>query len=221
MLQSSPTFTPPEILLAGRKAEAEGRLDYAVQFYRHLSDYYARTPEAAEARDSLQRLNAFAAPEPRTQPGNGYEAQLAAASTQPVTEYAQPSAGWVAPQAPARTPPAQLPVAVRQRRRAAPELPAPPHGYRIGRALAVLVMVFGWLTTAAGAALLAARFIVGFEATGMDGMSGMMVWPGIIVMGLLLILAGEVAHAIFRMTNATSDLAAMTRARAGGDDTEE
>ncbi len=35
---------------------AEGRSEYATQFFQHLIDHYAETPEAASARDALARL---------------------------------------------------------------------------------------------------------------------------------------------------------------------
>jgi hypothetical protein len=52
----SPQFTPKQLLDAGRRAEAEGRLDLAHQFYGHLSDRYGHTPEASEGRNGLARI---------------------------------------------------------------------------------------------------------------------------------------------------------------------
>ena len=52
----SPQFTAKQLLDAGRRAESEGRLDLAHQFYGHLSDHYGHAPEAAEGRDGLARL---------------------------------------------------------------------------------------------------------------------------------------------------------------------
>ena len=54
----SPQFTPRQLLDAGRRAEAEGRLDLAHQLYGHLSDHYGHTPEAAEGRNGLARIGA-------------------------------------------------------------------------------------------------------------------------------------------------------------------
>jgi hypothetical protein len=56
MPQGSPQFTPRQLLDAGRRAEADGKLDQANQLYRHLADNYAYTAEAAEARDGLGRI---------------------------------------------------------------------------------------------------------------------------------------------------------------------
>src|SRR4051794_30706909 len=58
MLQGSPQFTPRQLLDAGRRAEAEGKLDHAIQLYRHLTDHYVYTAEAAEARNGLGRIGA-------------------------------------------------------------------------------------------------------------------------------------------------------------------
>lgn len=56
MANSTGHFTAAQVLQAARRAEAEGKLDYALQFYRHLVDHYADVPEAYEARDALQRV---------------------------------------------------------------------------------------------------------------------------------------------------------------------
>ena len=58
MVHASQQFTPPQLLEAGHRAEVEGRLDLAAQFYRHLTEHYAFTGEAAEARNGLGRVGA-------------------------------------------------------------------------------------------------------------------------------------------------------------------
>jgi hypothetical protein len=58
MVQTSQQFTPPQLLENGRRAESEGRLDLAQQFYRHLAEHYPLTSEAAEARNGLGRVGA-------------------------------------------------------------------------------------------------------------------------------------------------------------------
>jgi len=55
--QQAPQFTPEQVLAAGRHAESEGRIDYAIQFYRHLTEYYRNTPEATAAGEALARLS--------------------------------------------------------------------------------------------------------------------------------------------------------------------
>jgi hypothetical protein len=65
---ATPNFSALQILEAGRRAEAEGNRDHAVQFYRHLTLHFAGTFEAADAVTALHRLEdggpryAFGAP---------------------------------------------------------------------------------------------------------------------------------------------------------------
>jgi hypothetical protein len=72
MAQGTPQFSPSQVLEAGRRAEAEGKIDYALQFYRHLVTHFASSPEATAAREGLDRIerggsSSIAAP--RTAPG--------------------------------------------------------------------------------------------------------------------------------------------------------
>ena len=57
MSQAYPQFTPVQILEAGQRAYAEGRVEYAAQFFKHLIDHYSNTPEAATAREAMARVN--------------------------------------------------------------------------------------------------------------------------------------------------------------------
>jgi hypothetical protein len=77
-----PQFTPAQVLDAGRRAEAEGRFEFAQQFYRHLVTYYANSQEAAEAQDGLRRLGGHAAtpglgPDHAGKPGPDLDASTA------------------------------------------------------------------------------------------------------------------------------------------------
>jgi hypothetical protein len=49
-------YTPDEVLEAARNAEADGRRDYAVQFYTYLARAYPGTAFGQTARDALTRL---------------------------------------------------------------------------------------------------------------------------------------------------------------------
>jgi hypothetical protein len=69
MAPGSMQFTPRQLLDAGRRAEAEGKLDLAQQFYGHLSDHYGHTAEASEGRRGLARVGA-SGPQPQVW-GNG------------------------------------------------------------------------------------------------------------------------------------------------------
>src|SRR5436190_20031999 len=117
MLQGSPQFTPRQLLDAGRRAEAEGSLDHAIQLYRHLTDHYAYTAEAAEARNGLGRMGAGA--------GQRLWAENGAAAPHPT------------PFAHGRIP---GPHSGARGRAVAKE-----RHYRTGRVLATLVSCVGWL----------------------------------------------------------------------------
>ncbi|HUS96151.1 MAG TPA: hypothetical protein VMX97_05360 [Hyphomicrobiaceae bacterium] len=56
MAHSNPQFTPAQILAAGQRAEADGRIDDAIQFFRHLAEHYPETQEAGDAGEALARI---------------------------------------------------------------------------------------------------------------------------------------------------------------------
>lgn len=59
MALASPQLTPAQLIESGRRAEADGRLDLAVQFYRHLTEHFAEAVEAAEAHGALGRIGVW------------------------------------------------------------------------------------------------------------------------------------------------------------------
>jgi hypothetical protein len=59
MAPTAAQFSPGQILDAGRRAENDGRVGYAIQFYRHLTDHHGWSPEAAIAKEALARLANF------------------------------------------------------------------------------------------------------------------------------------------------------------------
>jgi hypothetical protein len=196
----SPSYSPAEILEAGRKAESDGRRDYAIQFYRHLTDYYAATPEAVQARYGLQRLAPAPSPEaPQSPLSKSLEATVAA-PVQPA-----PSAGYLAP-------------VVQDRREgyaAAPLiLPAPARGFVLGRIIAWALLIAGALLIVGGAGVLGYAISQGLFKPTPAGASAIVVAPSMICGGLLLTLLGELCRAAFRAANASVDLAAIQRALA-------
>jgi hypothetical protein len=56
MAQTQVQYTPVQVLQAARRAEAEGKMDYALQFYRHIVEHHGTTVEAQEAREGLFRI---------------------------------------------------------------------------------------------------------------------------------------------------------------------
>ena len=56
MSQSTPTYSPDQILAAGQRAEEDGNPEFAERFYAYITDHYADSAEALIARQSMSRL---------------------------------------------------------------------------------------------------------------------------------------------------------------------
>jgi hypothetical protein len=172
-------LTPPQLLEAGHRAEGQGRRDLAAQFYHHLTEHFAFTPEAAEARNGLGRLGAAAH---RLWPtANGAHANGAARA---------------------------------QRR----PLSAPRNYYRMGHALAWLLTTSGW--SAVGCGLGVPGAYLGLQKIALATMPDlpllqvMTMAAGLTGLGLLLLLSGQIARAVFDQANALRELVAQERVRA-------
>ncbi len=57
MAQSQMQYSPAQILAAGRRAENDGRREYALQFFQHILDQYPNSPEAGHAREAVARMS--------------------------------------------------------------------------------------------------------------------------------------------------------------------
>jgi hypothetical protein len=187
MLQAAPQFSPHQLIDAGRRAEAEGQLDYAAQFYRHLADHYPYTAEAAEARNALGRIGAA-----QTQVWNMNGAAHANGALQAV----DPAPRAAPPRAP--------------RRRAVVHR----DHYRIGRALAALFSAIGWVAVGLGfAAPVLAVVSGGLPRLGLLQMAGGAF--ATVLVGFFVVLLGQSARALFDQANATRELVALERAKTG------
>ena len=194
MLQGSPQFTPRQLLDAGRRAEVEGKLDHAIQLYRHLTDRYAYTTEATEARNGLGRIGA----------GQPLWAENGAAPS------ASPNS---APIAHGRMPAAHSSA----RSRAVAKV----RHYRTGRVLATLVSWAGWMIVAAGVAtvplVLATDpplLLTGLPyAASMGPAEAIAAAVALSAVGLVVVFWGQMATALFDQANATRELVAIERAR--------
>jgi hypothetical protein len=187
-MTQSQLFTPPQLLEAGQRAEQDGRLDLAVQFYRHLIDQYGISPEATEGRKGLGRV--------------------VMSDPQMVQPQIWRSNGAATTNGAARP----------QRRRPV----APRNHYRIGRALARLISTAGWLAAVFGLmAPLAYWLLDRFAAASALPRPGLALVAvgavGLVATGLLVVLAGHLARAIFDQANAMRDLVALERAKIGSD----
>jgi hypothetical protein len=194
MVQTSQQFTPQQLLEAGHRAEGEGKFDLAAQFYRHLTEHYSYTAEAAEARNGLGRVGATQSQIWHTNgASNGHSLGLGAPHITVATS--KPN------------------VARAPRRRPV----APRDYYRTGRALAALVSGFGWLMVLLGMVLPAVAFVpgAGLPPLGLAQLIGGA--TGLCIAGLFIVFCGQAARALFDQANATRELVALERAKIGHD----
>ena len=226
-----PQFTPAQVLDAARRAEAEGRIDYAQQFYRHLVEKYPSTGEAAMARTSLARFGgepgmapAFGAPSM-----NGGAASLAPpAYDAPRLEPEPPSlgnpfdprspepAGWQPAYAPSYQQPSQPPPQAQHEY--AVDLPTQRNGYLLGRVLSRMVAWIGVIHLLAGLAFIPLSIVGPRNLQAIPALGVYLSSPTygltLVVLGVTLLLMGQVARAMLDQANATRDMAAIFRAEA-------
>jgi hypothetical protein len=198
-MQAGAQFTPEQLIVAGRRAEAQGQASYAVQFYRYLADTFPNTTEALEAREALYRLAG-----PQSQ-GNG-------AAAEPGLPTARPPAPPDTTLRPGPSPHTHRANGGRQVRRqdapprASVDTLSPPRGYRVGRMVATMLGTIGWLlligVIVAGPAVVAAltlnavpRGIREIVAANLPILIAGSV--GALFLGLFAVFAGQVARATF------------------------
>jgi len=187
MLQAAPQFSPFQLLEAARRAEAEGHMDAAYQYYRQTVDQFAYSAEAAQAREGLARLNGGW--QPNIWHLNG---------TAQATDASNRGNG-----------------AARKARRH--KLPTPRNHYRVSSFLAGLVNLLGWLIIAAGLAATPLHVVLGRPENSI-GISGVVaVAFALAALGLVTVALGQAARALFDQANATRELVAIERAKAGLD----
>jgi hypothetical protein len=226
MAQGSQQFTPAQILEAGRRAEIEGRVDFAVQFYRHLMDHMPRTPEASVAEQALLRLAVQAAP---GAPAGGGAANGLYQGAKPVPDGAGPSmAATYSVPASARAgaavrnigPPPPEPEETARRKLA---VPRSRRRYRTGRFVARMFTFLGFFEIGGGALILCMVAVTqaGVTLPGLlsliDGQTPLIaiaVGVVLILVGAGVVLGGQLARALFDQASATRDLAALSRPRA-------
>lgn len=236
-VQEPPQFTPSQVLEAGRRAETEGRGEYAVQFYRHLVENYPGSGEAAAAQSALSRIlgtppslsnNSLS----NAQSGGqmpAFESRLELQSPVPALsnpfEQPQPypphyngANGYGAPP-PAPAHPSSY-AAAPPSNGGEPypyfDLPEPSGGYRSGRFLARLFAWLGGLLALAGLGLLPLSIAMPRLVSQLPLLPGSSASAAILLVfgGLLLILIGQLARALLDLANSTRDLAAISRAEA-------
>ena len=233
MVQTSVQFTPVQVLQAARRAEAEGKMDYALQFYRHLVEQHGTTPEAQEAREGLFRIAEWRWGEARVARGRdatGGGAQTTQAAQTPPAAPAGNSPGGQRVYNVANNPPQSDYYADQPQAGAAPgKLPqiiARGHGqdeqaftprFRIAKFIAHALSAIGWITLLAGIGAATGAFAglaPELAAIGLLGVPfGLLLGLSASVLGIVLVVAGQLAAAVFESTNANLELVAIERGR--------
>ena len=232
---SSVQFTPIQVLQAARRAEAEGKMDYALQFYRHLVEQHGSTAEAQEAREGLFRIAEWRWGEARvtrgrettgpqngnhgydTAPGNGVAGNplasngLAGAQQAYFPEPAPPVPA-------AHSEPAQMPqIIAREQASQADDLPPFRLRYRAARIVAIGLSGLGWVAVLAGivvATIAVGGVVAEASASGLFGLPlGVVLGVPAVLLGLVLVVAAQLAVAVFESTNATLEMLAIERGR--------
>ncbi len=238
-VQEPRQFTPAQVLEAARRAEGEGRVEFALQLYRHLATNHPGSGEASAAQDALARLgnNQTAAPGGR-RPGPltpppfeppPFEPVLGGAigspmgnplgnpfdySRSPETGFGPGSASQGYGQPAARPPPAE----VHHAQGLALELPYEVRDYRTARLIAVVMTWLGGLTTLVGLGLLpvtvvSPKTIAALPIIGkLVGGPATVAW--MLVGGLATIVLGQLVRALLDQAIATRDMAALARVEA-------
>jgi hypothetical protein len=215
MGQMSVQYTPVQVLQAARRAEAEGKMDYALQFYRHLVEHHGMTAEAQEAREGLFRIAEWRWGEARVAGrqdvvnGQGGGQQSYAPAPSPQQDYA-----------PQPEPSAHMPQIIAREAAKAAEAGRPQPfraRYRSAKNIAFLLCGVGWASVVAGIVFVALAWIgavADVSAAGLMGLPlGVLLGVPVAVVGLVLVTAGQLAAAVFESANATLELLALGRER--------
>lgn len=229
MAQTSVQYTPVQVLQAARRAEAEGKMDYALQFYRHIVEHHGTSGEAQEAREGLFRIAEWRWGEARiarrqeSPTGGGFPSQqqrapAVAAAPQPQQVY------------PPETPDAAVPATgatrmpqfvAREAAKADEPAPAEPGNqrYRTARLAALMVSGCGWASVLGGVAVVLMALTdaaAEISAAALLGLPlGVVLGVPAAVTGLVLVVMGYLAVAVFESSNATLELADLRRRRTG------
>ncbi len=216
MVQTAMQYTPVQVLQAARRAEAEGKMDYALQFYRHLVEQHGTTPEAQEAREGLFRIAEWRWGEARIarrQDGAGPPSAVApapAASPPQPPKVGEPAAGSTF-----AGKSAQLPQVVSRGNEEL--LPLFKPRYRAAKIIAYGVSVLGVaaaLTGTVAAVLAGAGGVEPVSAIGSYGLPiGLLLGVPTALVGLVLLLVGQLAVAVFATANANLEMLAIERGR--------
>jgi hypothetical protein len=232
MAQASVQYTPVQVLQAARRAEAEGKMDYALQFYRHIVEHHGTAAEAQEAREGLFRIAEWRWGEARiarrqeaaTGYAGGQQRMPAQGAPNAQPAYA-PEPGYTPEPADASVPvtgATRMPQIISREAAKAAQATAQPEfqpRFRGARSLAQFMSACGWVSMLAGIAV-AGLATIGAMAEVSAGVLlglplGVLLGVPATLIGLVLVVNGQLAVAVFEGTNATLELAANGRRRPG------
>jgi hypothetical protein len=214
-MSATATFTPQQVLDAGRRAETEGRRDYAIQFYRHLTDHWSETPEASAAREGLTRLGMRPLPLPA--PALPYNPAMNGSANGAASQGAMPYMPASVPNASAL--PREQPATPAAQRASGPSRASHHAKYRAGRFVAGFIIGIGLISMVSGCALLALYAAAWFGKPVFKTMSVLGLQEpieGVLLLcsGLFVMFIGQLAQAVFDGANAVRDLAQFEHERA-------
>ena len=197
--------TAAHVLDAGRRAEANGRVDHAIQFYRHLADHHSAAPEAAAARDALTRLD-------HRRPANGARRQQAG----PTAKVRNLAPRHQSPNGAGRPAIRIAPAAAAEPHRPL-ALPLSSKGYLIGRIIAHVLGGLGVLLVLAGLAVTILGLVMDPNAPLPRGVptAAMRPFAGLsaLATGIVLLFWSQIARAVFDIARASHDLSTIERAK--------
>jgi hypothetical protein len=203
--------TAAQVLDAGRRAEADGRVEYAIQFYRHLADHHGAAPEAAAARDALSRLDhrrSAAAPEHQSARAGVARAAPVATRTPAPIPRAPSSAGKSSIKiAPAGSVEPAAPMVIS----------APTNSYRIGTVIAHILAGLGGLLVLGGLMMTGAAAVVDLNLLLPRWVPGVALHPfagpTVALSGLILVFWAQIARAVFDIARSSRELVTIERAK--------
>lgn len=197
-------YSPEQILEAGRRAESEGRIEYAQQFYRHLTQQFHGTGPARFAAEALARLETAPPQSPHSMNGNGADYSLPPQARSAATHAEFDRRISIAPVGIQKVEPI--------------ELPAPIVDYRMARQLARASALFGWPVSLIGLGISAVAVVAPSALAKLPLVGALFTSPGtgigVLATGLAMVIGGQLVRAHLDMALATRNIEALLRLQA-------
>lgn len=219
---TSVQYTPVQVLQAARRAEAEGKMDYALQFYRHIVEHHGSSEEATAAREGLFRIAEWRWGEARIARRQEAAAARAGEQTPPPAppsnrpHFSLHGDTVEVPPLPADN--SRLPQIITREAHNDDDEDLAGH-YRVPKILALMLSGLGWAGVLVGVALAivaAGNVVAEVSAAALMGLPvGVVVGLPAVMVGMVLVVAGHLAVAVFESCSASQELLALERERVG------